>query len=240
MTANEMADKLELRLNKVDSFAAQGYEDPELSSMLNTAQVYYLQTFIDRLNNRQAKGFEETEARSWGLAPIISNVVLNQSLNQTGSFTNGTYYDLPSNFYAFLTEIPTSDKKNCKTEEFIEPDVVVVSHDEYKRLIANYYKKPYIGNTKGVVWRMADSNFRVQLITDGNYSITNYFAKYFRPIPNIVVDRTTPANQVDCILGSQGPGLNPIHETIVEMAVGLIDRSNNDQRVPSINLEHLH
>jgi hypothetical protein len=240
MTANEMADKIELRVNKVDSLAGFGYEDIELSSFLNTAQIYYLNEFIDRNNNRQQKGLEETEARSWGLAPLITPITLAQSGNQTGSFTNGIYYTLPTDFYAFLTETPISNKKDCKDVAFIEPDVEVVSHDEYQRLIRNYYKKPYIGNTQGVVWRMADSGQRVQLITDGTFTITSYKAKYLKSIPSIVVDRAVPANQVNCILGTNTTGLNPVHETIVEIAINLIDRSVGEQRTPGLGLEQIH
>lgn len=240
MTANEMADKIELRVNKVDSLAGFGYEDIELQSFLNTAQIYYLQEFIDRQNNRQQKGFEETEARSWGLAPLITPVTLAQSGNQTGAFTNGIYYSLPTDFYAFLAETPTSNKKDCKDVAFIEPAVEVVSHDEYKRLIENIYKRPYIGNTRGVVWRMSDSSQRVQLITDGTFTITSYTAKYLKTIPSIVVDRAVPANQVNCILGSNTVGLNPVHETIVEIAIGLIDKSVGEQRIQSNGLEQFH
>lgn len=240
MTANEMADKIELRVNKVDSFSGFGYEDIELSSFLNTAQVYYLNMFIEKMNNRQLEGFEETEARTWGLAPLITSITLAQSGNQTGVFTNGTYYNLPNDFYTFLVETPTSNKKDCTNTYFIEPDVEVVSHDEYKRLILNYYKRPYIGNTQGVVWRMADSTQRVQLITDGSFTITSYTAKYLKTIPSIVVDRAVPANQVNCILGTSLTGLNPVHETIVEIAISLIDKSIGEQRIPGIGLEQIH
>lgn len=242
MTANQMADRLELLLNKVDSYSGFSYEDSELSGFLNVAQITYLQSFADRVNNRKNTGFEEEEARGWGLAPLIKSSTLAESSDQTGAFTNGVYYSLPTDFQAFLTEIPTSDQQACNSETLIIPDVVVISHDEYKRLIKNYYKKPYIGNTEGIVWRMYDNGKRVQLITDGSFEITEYFVKYLKSVPEIVVDRVTTGNQVNCVLGdNNSTGLNPVHETIVEIAKKLIDESTGEKRTSGIpGQEQLH
>ena len=45
MTANEMADELELRLDRSFSYGSPGYEDYELSSVLNQALAHYVKTF---------------------------------------------------------------------------------------------------------------------------------------------------------------------------------------------------
>ena len=233
MTANEMADKLELRLNKVNSFAAYGYEDVEISSFLNSAQSLYIQEFVDELNNRKGQGFEEGELRTLGFSNLIESTVLPVSANQLGKFPNGVCYNTPTTSLGFIHESPTSNKTVCGSEEFIIPTVVVVSHDEYARWIRNSYRRPYINEYDGVVWRMYLNNKRVQLITDGSYNITSYFVKYLRPPVPITVDRVTPSNQVNCELGyAIGTGINPVHETIIDIAIRLIDNSNLEQRPP--------
>ena len=52
MTANEMADELELRLDRIDSFGSPGYEDFDLTSALTEAQLLYIKQFVSELNNR--------------------------------------------------------------------------------------------------------------------------------------------------------------------------------------------
>jgi len=96
MTANQMADELELKLDRSDSFGSPGYEDFELSSVLTEAQMVYVKKFIDELNNRKGKGFQETEIRMQGLGALINNAsALTPSTTQTGRLTNGTFFDLP-------------------------------------------------------------------------------------------------------------------------------------------------
>ena len=71
MTANEMADELELRLDRADSLGSPGYEDFDLSSVLTEAQLLYIKQFVSELNNRKGQGFEETEVRNQGLSALI-------------------------------------------------------------------------------------------------------------------------------------------------------------------------
>jgi hypothetical protein len=236
MTANQMADKVELLLNLKD--AEYAYEDIELTSILNKAQVIYVNQFIeDRLNYKQ-EGFEETEIRGWGLAPLLAPSTLTQSTSQADIFPNGKYYDLPADFWTMVTETPTSSKLLCgSTTSYIIPMVAIVTHDEYQKSIRNHYKKPYINQNDGLVWRMYDSGRRVQLITDGTFTITSYKIKYLKSIPDINVDRAVPANQVNCILEST---TKEVHEAIVEIAVRLIRKSNSEPNIPDLGIEQLN
>ena len=230
-----MADKIELLLNLKDAEFA--YEDIELSSILNKAQVMYINQFIDNRLNYKQEGFEETELRGWGLAPLISPATLSESTSQTNIFPNGKYYDLPEDFWVMITETPTSDKSYCNSDVKILPRVSIVTHDEYTKSLRNHYKKPYINQYDGLVWRMYDSNRKVQLITDGTYNITSYKIKYLKSIPDIIVNRLAPSNQVNCILEST---TKEVHETIVEIAVRLIRKSNSEPNIPDLGIEQLN
>lgn len=226
LTANEMADKIEFLLNlKDDEFS---YEDSELSSILNTEQEHFKLQFFRGATNALKQGFEETEIRSWGFGNLITPATLTASAIQTDVFENGKYWDLPDDFSLLLTEIPTSDQLKCNSEtQYIKPKVRVASHDEYTKLIESSYHKPFINNQEGLVWRMYESGNRVQLVTDGTFNITGYFIKYLKQIPAIVVDRDSPANQVNCVLSAD------MHDTLVEMAIKRIKSSNNEQYIPN-------
>lgn len=235
MTANEMANNIELLLNIKDQEYA--YEDIELSSILNKAQVLYVGEFSNFMFNANGKGFEETEARGWGLAPLIKPATLSVSANQTGAFPNGIYYDLPVDFDKMLTEYPKSNKTKCNSSDVIYPEVTVVTHDEYNRYKDNYYRKPYIDGNGGKVWRMYDNGRRLQLVTNGSFAIVEYKVKYLQSIPNIVVDRAVPSQQVNCVLESAS---KEVHEAIVEIAVRIIRKSNSEQSLQDLGAEQVN
>jgi len=151
MTANEQADKLDEKLDKVDSFASPGYEDFDYSNFLNDAMIIYIKEFVSPLNMKR-RSFEETELRSQGLSELIkSSSDLTVSNSQDGILPNGVFYDLPNNIISIILEDVISDKDHCITGSKIRPDVRVVSHDEYKRLIRNSFKRPYISDYEGLV-----------------------------------------------------------------------------------------
>jgi hypothetical protein len=100
MTANQMADMLEEKLDRADSFGSPGYEDFDLTSVLTEAQDLYVKKFFDEMNNRKQKGFEETEIRNQGLSALVKDGDnLTVSADQVGVIVNnnvtGKFYDLP-------------------------------------------------------------------------------------------------------------------------------------------------
>ena len=244
MDSNTMANELELRLDRSDSFGSPGYEDFELSSVLTEAQESYVKRFISELNNRKLQGFEETEIRSQGLSALIKRgTSLTTSASQTDVITNGKFFDLPTDFMYAIYEEAVIDKLLCNTvDTYIKVSVRPVSHDEISRFAFNKYKKPYYKNYgKGMVWRLVFSRFtdginpatpatnkRHQLITDGTFNITGYSISYLKNPDNIVVDRTTPANRRNCILDES------THNTIIDIAVDLMMNRVKEQKVSNI------
>lgn len=231
MTANEMANELDQQVDRATSFGSPGYEDVDYSSVLTDAMHVYIKQFIDRKNNRKGESLEETEVRSQGLSALIERAVLTASTDQTGVFTNGQFYDLPSDFMYTIHEDGTIDKNIC-TDGVTRINTIfnVVSHDEVSRLSKNKYKKPYF-TTYGdaMTWRLVFSREvsgedpsavatakRHQLVTDGTYNIESYAINYLINPPNIVVDRDTVADQRNCILDES------THLPIIDIARSLL------------------
>jgi hypothetical protein len=231
MDANSMANELDQQVDRATSFGSPGYEDSDYSSVLTDAMHVYVKQFIDRKNNRKGESLEETEVRSQGLSALIERAVLTASTDQTGTFTNGQFYDLPSDFMYTIHEDGTIDKKIC-TDGVTPINTIfnVVSHDEVSRLSKNKYKKPYF-TTYGdaMTWRLVFSREvsgedpsalatakRHQLVTDGTYNIESYAINYLINPPNIVVDRDTPADQRNCILDES------THLPIIDIAKSLL------------------
>lgn len=243
MDSNTMANELELRLDRSDSFGSPGYEDFELSSVLTEAQEQYVKKFISELNNRKLQGFEETEIRSQGLSALIKRgASLSASASQTDVIPNGKFFDLPADFMYAIYETAVIDKVICNTETFMDVTVRPISHDDIARLVRNKYKKPYYKDYGvGMVWRLVYSRFtdgidpavaatskRHQLITDGTFNVTGYSISYLKNPDAIVVDRTTPANRRNCILDVS------THNTIIDIAVDLMMNRVKEQKLQNI------
>lgn len=244
MDSNTMANELELRLDRSDSFGSPGYEDFELSSVLTEAQESYVKKFVSELNNRKLQGFEETEIRSQGLSALIKRgASLTTSASQADVITNGKFFDLPTDFMYTIYEEAVIDKILCNTVDTpINVGVRPISHDDVSRLKYNKYKKPYYKDYgRGMVWRLVFSRFtdgidpavaatdkRHQLVTDGTFNVTGYSMNYLKNPDNIVVDRTTPANRQNCILDES------THNTIIDIAVDLMMNRVKEQKLQNI------
>jgi hypothetical protein len=243
MTANEMADELELRLDRADSLGSPGYEDFDLSSVLTEAQLLYIKQFVSELNNRKGQGFEETEVRNQGLSALIKQGAnLTVSADQTGVLANGKFFDLPTDFMYTIYEECMIDKKQCGTEDFIKAWINVIAHDEIWQYLYNKYKKPYYKDYGWArVWRLGYQRQtsgsdpaspatpkRHQLITDGTFNVTSYTMNYLIFPSDITVDRDTPANSRNCILDES------THTVIIDMAKDLMLDRVKEQKVQNI------
>jgi hypothetical protein len=247
MTANEMADELELKLDRSDSFGSPGYEDFELSSVLTEAQTLYVKKYFDELNNRKGKGFEEIEIRNQGLAALIQDAAsCPVSTSQVGVIVNGdvagTFFDLPLNHMYTIYEQCTLDTTDCTTGEPTIAYVIAVAHNEIQRFSWSKYKKPF-SKSYGLarVWRgeysrevsgidpsIPATEKRHELFTDKTFNITDYHIRYVKNPQLIVVDRTTSANQQNCELDDS------THRVIIDIATDLMMNRVKEQKVQNI------
>lgn len=227
MTANEMADELEVLFNKVTNNDSPGYEDAELSLILNKSQERFRNQIYSGSNKLQ-EGFEETEKRRKDLSELTKNVEISTaSSSQLGTLPNGTFYDLPDDFlYAIKEEVTINSSEECIDGNRIR--VKPITHDEYAINVDNPFKQPY----DGLVWRLDYSRTtdntnpkRHELITDGTYNITTYHLRYLRRLADIVVDRVTPTNQINCVLDES------THRRIIDIAVEILLEITVDNRL---------
>jgi hypothetical protein len=247
MTANEMADRLEEKLDRSSSYGSPGYEDFELSSVLTEAQQLYVKKFYDEMNNRKGKGFEETEIRNQGLGALVTDAPsLTPSASQAGVITNvnvvGKFFDLPLNHMYTIYEECFINKIECGTENPIEAYVLTIGHNEMQRFNWSKYKKPfYEQHGSSRVWRAEFARVtsginpaapatakRHELFTDGTFEITRYHMRYLKNPLDIVVDRDTSANQRNCELDIS------THVVIVDMATDLMMQRVKEQKMQII------
>ena len=225
MTANELKYGFLQKLDKDFQYGAPAYDDVGISNWLTKGQLVVLKKYYKAGDD--GFSFEDSEYTGKALQELIRSASLVggtiiASSSQVGVHQpNGTFYDLPTDFYLAIEEgAITGDSVN---EACVNP----MTHDAYFINRENPYKKP----SPSVVWRMnfsrADhgedggdaftgrTNKRIELIVRDKASkpITDYRLRYLSYPPAIVCDEFTVANQRHCIL-DEG-----LHDEIINEAV---------------------
>lgn len=181
MTLAEMHIEFKLGLDKTDSLNYPNFEPEEIDLWLNNAQGRFVKTRY--VHNTKGETFEETQKRTDDLRTIVTEVTLIPSAIQTPTKPNGILFDLPNgtmggpDIYWFAIneecEIRYEDCNGSWVDE--RTGVYATQHDDYDKLIDDPFNKP----NKGVVLRLMHGTW-AELITDGTYTINQYFLRYIR------------------------------------------------------------
>ena len=213
MTAQEMKTLFLIEYDRVASIDAPGYNDQEISELLSAAQEELVHHVYNPLGNKYREGVEETEFSTADLQELVTEATLVASINQTGVLTNGKFFDLPTNHYLSLMEVVTvSSETECYNGKQIK--VKPITHDEYAINVDNPFKTPKVNE---VVWRLAHSSGKFELITASDFSVGTYTMRYLKkPQPIIVGTGIT----VDGVAGPTNCELkDTTHRRIVAYAV---------------------
>jgi len=246
MTANELAESVLTKYDSLYSLTAPGFDDVRLSIILTYAQFRYVNSILFRETNLKQQSFDETEIRKQGLAALIKDgdeAVDPPSISssQVGTQFNGTFWELPDDFWIAILEqglvnIPDCRDKTLQT--YTRIPIEATNHNKINRMPYTY-NSPYCeGGYEGLILRLTHSpinNKKIhELITDGTFNITKYYLRYLKIPRNIVVDFTDPNNQVNPEL-SEGT-----HESISDLAVkimkGIVDGNNS---IENLNMDFI-
>jgi hypothetical protein len=213
MTAAEMKDLFLVLYDKVTNLAAPGYEDEEIETFLNKAQLQLVKKRYNYKGNQYLEGVESTEKRRKDLSELIRNAAISggagNTTSQTGSLPNGEFFDLPTDFlYTLMEEITISHTDSCYDGNRIK--VKPMTHDEYTVNVLNPFKKP----DETQAWRLdfshdpANSVLRHEILTDGTYTVDTYHVRYVKIPSDISIINSIPSELHEAV-----------HEEIVDIAV---------------------
>jgi hypothetical protein len=212
MDANQMLYEFSLLYDKIASLSSPGYTAKETSVFLTKAQEVVVKRY-------QPAEYLERRRQDMANLTRTADIVTPSTVQDIGK-PNGTRYDLPSDFlYHESEEVTVTSSDLCFDNSRII--VVPAREDEYSLQIKNPFRKPKLtGSDYDSVWRMDFYNNtngikRVDLITDGTFTINTYHLTYFKnPVDIVPVngDGSTTV-QSDCELNDS------IHSEIVEIAV---------------------
>lgn len=236
MTAQEAKYEFLLYFEN-NNFSAGGYEGNEISSFLSKAQERYIKTHYNPKGNKYREGFEASEKRRRDLAELLKSAEIDgttgASASQTGVNENGKFFDLPSDFMWTANEEVLVSYTNCLNATTTQrASVKPVTHDEYLANKNNPFKKPYAKDGEGLVWRMdfsSDTQKRCELITDGTFTISKYYLRYFKQLPDVDID-----NNIGFVLDSN------IHREIIDLAIQIALENAQEQRWQTNKLENVN
>ena len=180
MTLAEMHIEFKVGLDKTDSLNYPNFEPEEIDLWLNRSQ----DRFVKQRYSHDPKNetFELTQKRTDDLRKVVTEVTLIPSVTQTPVKPNGILFELPdgttgTDIYWFAIneecEIRYEDCNGSWVDE--RNGVYAIQHDDYNKLVDDPFNQP----TKDVVLRLMHGRF-AELLTDGTFTINQYFLRYIR------------------------------------------------------------
>ena len=224
MTPRQMQSGFEYELAKHDS-----------SAMVESDTIFYwLNQAIERLTklkysgSEDGKSFEQTQKRIDDLRSLISEERLYlipgiDGLNKPYSYVA----ELPIDYWFTVQEETTCQFQDITGTTTINKrkGVTQCTHDTYSSQIENPYSEHKIHYEEAKPLRLISGN-SVELITDGNYTVTFYYIRYIRKPLAISV------NSEPCDLPEH------THSEIVTKAVNLYLESIGDSRYQTSKIEY--
>jgi len=206
MTPRQMQNEFELGVNRYDSKAI--VESHVIFHWLNEAQIILVKTRYSG-NNPKGESFEQTQKRTDDLRTLVKEA--NVTTSTTGEKPNSTKWELPSDYLLTLGEEATIEVEGTSKRVGVKECTV----DTYRPELENPFSEHILHYKNAQPLRLFIGD-DVELITDGNYTVTSYHLRYLK-LPNKIL-----LGGADCELPEH------MHTEIVDKAVSLYLASDGD------------
>lgn len=179
MTISDFHIAFKLELDKTNSLSYPSFEPEEIDYWLNNAIRKFVKTRTFGSNVKRL-GFQQDQKRSDDLRTTYTD--MNKVLTSVDLVEPNTYqFSYPKDYWFGVGEtvdiIVTDVLGNNKTYTY---DVTEATIDNYNAKLENSLAEYRLNNNKAKPIRLYNSDNTILLITDGNYTISNYYLTYIK------------------------------------------------------------
>lgn len=221
MTPREMQNSFEYKVNKFDS--KEIIDSNIIFHWLTEAQELQVVTHYTG-NNPYGQSFEQSEKRIEDLQALVREISIAKDSLSPSSKANAYTFTLPDDYMFTVGEEAIIEYTAQSTLYSKVVEVYPTTSDRYTKDVKNPYGKHRLHYEYASPLRLVKEG-KVELITDGNYSIPLYRLRYLKQPDILTLDGP------DCVL----PEYMQSH--IVDKAVNLYLESIGDERYSSTKEE---
>ena len=203
---------VKLEYDKSSALELPAFEPEEIDFWLNNAILKFTKTRYSGMNVK-GTSFEQTQKRTDDLRTLVVTVDLLPFGN--GSFPNSTQFEYPStdSFISSPNYLFTLQEETTIAVDGVSSGRVGVTEctlDEYSAMIADPFSEHILHYGTAKPLRIYNNNV-IEIIDDGNYSITYYHISYIKVPATVALSTAT-----DCDLPEH------THDEIVKMAANMM------------------
>lgn len=215
MTVEQMHTDFDLALQKISSFAVEGFESEEIDRYLNQAQ---LQIIKDRFSGLNEPGFEDTKARTSDLSQVVQTGILIPALDASSVFLGSAYEYLvsyPDDFMYYVAaegEVTRTANPVIGTATYVPAQLVRNDKIDHFR-VAPPHNIPWI-RKPGVMFREGFMHW----FCDHETTLIQARLVYVRIPDTILRDTVDPSSSIQAELPEH------LHTDIVNLAVAIAMR----------------
>jgi len=189
MNYNQFHTAVKLHLDKSSGLELPAFEPEELDFWINTGIIKFVKTRYSGLNVK-GEAFEQTQKRIEDLRTLVKEVTI--SCSDPGDSTlykpNARLATLPDDYWLTLGEDVTLTVNGST----IRTGIHQITSDRYAPLIDDPYSPHILHYNKAKPLRLFHGT-NVELIGDGNYTITSYHLRYLK-VPLFVTAKVYAAD----------------------------------------------
>jgi hypothetical protein len=206
MNIARMHTEFKAGFDKSESLSYPDFRPEEIDLFLNKAISSIVKQRYSG-NNLRRESVEETQKRRDDLRNITSSKVVTAFTTNVENKPNGTFVDLPTDYWFALEEEVSISYYDCFGHTITaRVSVKPITHDRYNKIKLDPFNVP----DKIEVVSLPYEGFKNEIIIDGTSTLLAYYIRYIRKPAEVSLSTLT-----DCDLSEH------MHKEVVDYAVNL-------------------
>jgi len=193
MNIDQMHAAVKLGLDKTEGLTYAAFEPEEIDAWINEAIDRFIKIRYSGVNPKR-ESFEQSQKRVDDLRSLVKEIVLTPTQSPstevegdyTLSYKPNSYYldqdsDFPADYMLFLNDVVsiTFYHEVTGVSTTLRTYPIVCTSDTYSTKINDPYSEHRLHLSTARPLRLFSSK-GIELVTDGQYTVTSYFLKYLR------------------------------------------------------------